>query len=359
MTGDTVGGVWTYTLDLAASLAPYGIEVLLASMGGEPSKEQRADAAKVGNLQLRTSGYKLEWMNDPWRDVEASGRWLLDLEDQFRPDVVHLNTFGHGALPWLAPVVLTAHSCVLSWWAAVKHEPVPPQWDRYRQLVEQSVHAAALLVAPSRAMLRAMEKHYGPGLPESRVVPNGRKHTGLRPAVKEPFVLTAGRLWDEAKNVAGVAAIADRLPWPSYVAGEDKDPNGRWIELSGCHSLGRLSAEELAGWFARASIYALPARYEPFGLSALEAALAGCALVLGDIPSLREVWRDAAVFVPPDDANGLQAAVCGLIERPAKRYHMAHRAMVRARTFTPERMARGYVEAYASLMGAGRTACAS
>ncbi len=32
----------------------------------------------------------------------------------------------------------------------------------------------------------------------------------------------------------------------------------------------------------------LPARYEPFGLSVLEAALSGCALVLGDIPSLRE-----------------------------------------------------------------------
>ena len=63
--------------------------------------------------------------------------------------------------------------------------------------------------------------------------------------------------------------------------------------------LGRLSAGELADWYARAAIYALPARYEPFGLSALEAALSGCALVLGDIPSLREIWGDAALFVPP------------------------------------------------------------
>jgi hypothetical protein len=54
--------------------------------------------------------------------------------------------------------------------------------------------------------------------------------------------------------------------------------------------LGPLEASELAGWMHRAAIYALPARYEPFGLSALEAAQAGCALVLGDLSSLREVW---------------------------------------------------------------------
>jgi glycogen synthase len=58
-----------------------------------------------------------------------------------------------------------------------------------------------------------------------------------------------------------------------------------------------------ADWYARASIYALPARYEPFGLSALEAALSGCALILGDIPSLREVWLEAAPYVSPDDES--------------------------------------------------------
>ena len=73
--------------------------------------------------------------------------------------------------------------------------------------------------------------------------------------------------------------------------------------------LGRLDERRWPSGWPRAAIYALPARYEPFGLSALEAALSGCALVLGDIPSLREVWGDAAVFVPPDDAGGLRDAL--------------------------------------------------
>ena len=60
-------------------------------------------------------------------------------------------------------------------------------------------------------------------------------------------------------------------------------------------------------WLRRATIFALPARYEPFGLSALEAGLAGCALVLGDIP-MREVWHDAAMFVPPEQPAALENA---------------------------------------------------
>jgi glycosyltransferase involved in cell wall biosynthesis len=100
---------------------------------------------------------------------------------------------------------------------------------------------------------------------------------------------------------------------------------------------------------ARAAVYALPARYEPFGLSVLEAALAGCALVLGDIPSLREVWGDAALFVHPDDGEGLAEALQGLMANPAERERRAALARARALTFTPRRMAEAYLELYAAL----------
>lgn len=362
MTGDTVGGVWTYCLELARALAPYGVEIVLAAMGSRPSEAQQAEAARIGNLRLLGSDYRLEWMDDPWPDVEKSGRWLLYLQDQYRPDVVHLNSYGHGTLPWRAPVVLTAHSCVLSWWAAVKTEPLPPRWNRYRWEVQYSLQAADLVTAPSRAMLRSLEANYGPALPPCRVIPNG--HSGIpapahREAAKEPFILTAGRLWDEAKNVAAVAEVAPRLPWPVYVAGESVGPNGGTARLDGCRLLGRLPAEALDGWYARASIYALPARYEPFGLSALEAALCGCALVLGDIQSLREIWDDAAVFVPPGDSGRLEAALRDLIENPTWRAEMARRSQQRARHYTPERMAGAYLDEYRTVAAQRRVACAS
>lgn len=100
---------------------------------------------------------------------------------------------------------------------------------------------------------------------------------------------------------------------------------------------------------SQASIYALPARYEPFGLSALEAGLSGCALILGDIPSLREVWGDAALYVPPDDAKALRWGLKWLIRNSALRADLAARALARARTYSLERMAQNYLDAYRSL----------
>jgi glycogen synthase len=96
----------------------------------------------------------------------------------------------------------------------------------------------------------------------------------------------------------------------------------------------------------RASIYASPARYEPFGLAALEAGLAGCALVLGDIASLREVWGDAATYVDPFDDDHLTRELQRLIADPGAVADLGRRALDRARTYTPERMAAAYLAAW-------------
>jgi len=100
---------------------------------------------------------------------------------------------------------------------------------------------------------------------------------------------------------------------------------------------------------ARASVFALPARYEPFGLAPLEAAHAGCALVLADIPSLREVWDDAAIYVDPDDDRALVAALRRLIERRELREERAAAAQCHAARYTPARMAAAYAAAYERL----------
>jgi glycogen(starch) synthase len=355
MTGDTVGGVWTYTLELAEALGAYGIHVILAAMGGPPSAGQRNEANCIPNLELLASDFKLEWMDDPWRDVTESGNWLLDLEEQYAPDLVHLNSYGHGALDWQTPVVVTAHSCVLSWWQAVKGCAAPESWNRYRAAVVDCLDGADLVVAPSRAMANAVKEHYG--MDGCRVIPNGRCASRFRRGVKEPFVFTAGRLWDDAKNVSAVAKIAPRLPWPVYCAGSTKEVSDR---PTGTPTfLGHLAPGALADWYSRAAIYALPARYEPFGLSALEAAHSGCALVLGDIPSLREVWSDAAVFVPPDDTGALADAIESLIADPAHRESMANNAFEHALQYTPRRMADGYLDAYRSIPPERRQLCAS
>lgn len=350
MTADTHGGVWTYALDVAQALQEYGVEITLATMGETLSEAQHDAVARVRNIDVVPSGFKLEWMDEPWADVALAGDWLLELARRVKPDIVHLNGYCHGSLKWNAPVLVVAHSCVLSWWNATKGEAAPSRWKRYHREVYWGLAGANLVVAPTQAMLDLLTDNYQP-LQNTRVIPNGRDPSGFPPAEqKRPVIFTAGRIWDEAKNIPALEAVAPLIAWPIFVAGENHHPDGSRATVRNLKFLGVLPPADLADWFSSASIYVSPARYEPFGLSALEAALAGCALVLGDIPSLREVWGDAALFVPPDDLQALRAALSEVINDDARREEMGRRARARALEYSIERMGRGYFEAYSELV---------
>lgn len=351
MTTDGVGGVWPYSLELSAALARHGIDVDLVALGPALHDAQRRAASAIRNTRLHEVPCRLEWMAEPWDDLAATGEWLLALEAKLKPDVVHLNGYVHGAVPWRAPRVVVAHSCVLSWWAAVHGCDAPDEWARYADAVARGLQGADVVVAPTRAMAECVVRHYGPPR-DLRVISNGRCGDPFAPApAKDPVIVAAGRLWDEAKNIRELCAAAPSLSWPVVLAGDDRGPDGRRVTSgSGLH-LGMLHGEQLRALFAHASIFVLPARYEPFGLSPLEAGLSGCALVLGDIQSLREIWGDAAVFVPPDNRSALVSAIECLIGNEAVRRDMATRARNRARRFTAEAMADGYADLYRELRG--------
>jgi glycosyltransferase involved in cell wall biosynthesis len=358
MTADAVGGVWTYVLELCRGLAADGIRVTLATMGPLPTSDQLAAAHGIPALQMVSGDFRLEWMDEPWSDVAAAGDWLLDLERRATPDLVHLNGFAHASLPFRAPVLIVGHSCMSSWAAAIPGAIEPAKLAAYSTRIRHGLHRADFVVAPSAVMLASLQHHYGP-LARTAVIYNGRSRDRFAPAVKEPLVLTAGRLWDAAKNIEAVAAVAGSLPWPVFVAGEG---DGAGMLGSDLHALGRLDEAGMAAWLGRASIFVLPARYEPFGLLPLEAALSGCALVLGDIPSLREVWGSAADYVDPDDRDGLRETVIRTME-PSRRDARARAAWTRAQSYSAASMADAYRGLYTQMSldseRSGRVTCAS
>jgi glycosyltransferase involved in cell wall biosynthesis len=345
MTTDTLGGVFSYATSLASWLSSQGVEVTLATMGANLTASQRAAAEQAG-ARVRESTYRLEWMQEPWDDVRRAGDWLLALEGELRPDVVHLNGYAHAALGWRAPVRVVAHSCVCSWFRAVREERAPNSWSRYREAVALAL-SAARVIAPTRALLKALHHEYG-RLRDGEVIYNGVPlPRRVQFSVKEPLVLCAGRLWDPAKNIGALQAAAHAVPWPIRAAGEASAPEGGAnVELTALSLLGTLSRAELGNWMERAAIFAAPALYEPFGLSILEAAGRCCALVLGDIPSLRELWDNCALFVDPRDPGALAAALKRLIAESALRQALAERAYLRAQSYDLERMGRAYLRSY-------------
>lgn len=352
MTADAVGGVWTYSLGLAAGLADAGVAVELAVMGPPPDAQQRRAAAGIPGLRLHESPLKLEWMEGAAADVVRAGDWLLELAARTSPDLVHLNGYAHATLPFGLPKLVVAHSCVRSWWRAVHGQDPPPAWDGYTRAVAAGLQAADHVVAPSAAMLAALVDCYGPLRPPASVIANGVPPLSRAGGLKRDVVLAAGRIWDAAKNIATLVAAAPALAWPVWIAGDRAPGEGLAAEFPGVTTVGRLHAAAMAGAYARAAIYALPARYEPFGLSILEAAQHGCALVLGDIPSLRENWDGTALFVHPDDAGGLAQVLAGLMANPAARAELGARARARARHFPLARTCAAVLDLYTGLTGA-------
>ena len=349
MTADTVGGVWTYAIDLCRGLANYGVQVVMLSMGHLPDECQSREAARLANLTLVPTEYRLEWMNGCEADLARSGELLLALEQEFQPDIVHLNTYWHAALLFGSPVLLAAHSCVPSWWAACRGTQLPEEWSSYCAMVRKSIEVADVLVAPSAAYLREFQRLHGPAS-RWRLIRNGRDPGLFRNGAKRHLVLAAGRIWDEAKNIRLLCDAAHGVSLPIVVAGDATGPNGETAPGKNVTLLGRLAPAELAKWMTCASIFVAPARYEPFGLSVLEAALSGCALVLGDIPTLRELWDGAAIFVSPSDADELRSVLNDLAERPTRCAELGAKACARAAHYSLARMARSYHQTYCSLL---------
>jgi glycosyltransferase involved in cell wall biosynthesis len=353
MTADTAGGVFQYALELAGGLADAGVEVLVATMGHAASAEQSAALRRLNaRIEVVHGDFALEWMDDPWSEVDAAGGWLLDLASRFDPDVMHVNGYVHAAIPFGRPTVAVAHSCLLSWWQAVRGTDVPPTFDEYRRRVSRGIASADVVVSPSSSMQAMLFRSY-PLPKKAAVIYNGRDPGRFRPADKEPFVLGMGRIWDEGKNLRLLDDVAREIAWPVVVAGPTTLGANR-CTLEAARHVGSLDEDAVRRLVGRASIYALPARYEPFGLSILEAALAGAALVVGDIPSLREIWDDAAVYVSPDDRAGAIESIRRLIEDASYRDEMSRRAHAHALRYSSAIMVSRYLHLYDQLLRGGR-----
>ncbi|MGY4158490.1 glycosyltransferase involved in cell wall biosynthesis [Bradyrhizobium sp. USDA 4461] len=343
MTTDAVGGVWSFSCTLATALVSMGADVHLVTLGPPPSPEQRR-MLRDFRVHLIETDLALEWQDPGGIDVPNAKRVLAGLESHIRPDVIHLNSFREASFEWTAPTIVVAHSCANSWALACNDTAWlnDPAWRHYTRAVRQGLNAANSWVSPSRALQQVIHELYCPSAP-GVVIWNGTLPTSL-PTPKRAFLLAAGRFCDRAKNLSAVVELARGLEWPVLMAGPtlSEVPAGPiW--------LGSLDYDALQARMKQAAIFVSFALYEPFGLAALEAASAGCALVLSDIPTFRELWDDAALFVDPADQRELNCTVRRLCADYDWRARLQHAAYERSRRYSLAQMAGAYHDLYAAL----------
>jgi glycosyltransferase involved in cell wall biosynthesis len=347
MTVDAVGGVWRYAMDLGSGLAAAGTEIVFVGLGPRPSLAQRDEADRIGKLLWLD--LPLDWLATDEAELAAIPDALARVAEEHDVDLLHLNLPSQAAgLRLDRPVLVVAHSCVVTWFAAVRGTDVPAPWAWQRDLNARGLHAADAVLVPSRSHGRAVEASYG-SLRRLTVVANATAHHAGT-AHKQPVVAAAGRWWDEGKNGATLDRAAGFTDWPVLMAGATRGPNGAACDLRNARALGQLSGPQVRSLIGSAGIVASPSLYEPFGLVALEAASAGAALVLADIPTYRELWSGAALFVPPRDADAWTATINGLAADDAEREMLGARASARARLFNLEAQREAVLAAYAGAL---------
>jgi glycosyltransferase involved in cell wall biosynthesis len=343
MTADALGGVWTYAIDLAAGLAGRGVAVTLAVLGPPPSAGQRRAAGACG-VRLVETGLPLDWLADGPAAIAEAARRLSALAGA--ADLVHLNSPAFAAdAAFGAPVVGVCHSCVATWWDAAGEGAPPPDFAWRTALLSRGYDACDALIAPTAAFARATRRRYGVA---PVVVRNGlaARETPAAPGDRAAVVLTSGRLWDRGKNVAALDLAAGQMRGRVQGAGPLEGPAGERVRLAAIAPLGQLEREAVARRLGGARVFASLALYEPFGLGVLEAAQAGCALALSDIPTFRELWDGAAVFVDPGDPAAVARTLDGLLDDPDHAAWLGALAAARAARFTLDAMVDGVLSLY-------------
>jgi glycosyltransferase involved in cell wall biosynthesis len=353
VTADSPGSDWPYSLDLARGLSRLGVETVLA-VTGTPSDDQRAAASRIEGLELVDTGLTLGGHAGNTSSLRAAGSEIAALAAEHCAEIVQLNSPGLAAgARFDLPVVAVQHRCTATWWEAVHDSALPPEFAWRRQVIRAGLQAADAVVTPTAAFAAATQRAYRLEH-RPRVVHYGRPPAPVPLYAPHDFVFTSGRLWDEGKNLELLDAAAAQIAVPVRAAGPIEGPNGASVLFDNIDCVGNLGEADLARWLSARPVFVSAALYEPFGLSVLDAASAGCPLILSDIPAYRELWDEVAVFVPPRDEEGFTRAIAKLVADDFERAVIGRAAKERAALYSPDAMAAQMAAIYRSLLPAIR-----
>ncbi len=273
-----------------------------------------------------------------------------------------------GPLRLMAPMVLVIHD--LSYYAHPEWFPWPGGLRR-RTLTRWSARGATRVLTVSAFSAQEIERYLDVPRTKLEVVyhglpPAGRFGEAGRPAPpREPLVLFAGSIFNRRHVpdlVRAFARVASRQPDARLVvAGENRtmpreDPAGLARELGIGDRVdvrSYVADAELGALYARAGVFAFLSEYEGFGLTPLEALAHGVPVVVGDTAVAREVYGEAALYVPPGDLDAAAAAIERLLVDAAARAAALARAAELLPRYSWERAAE---RTLAVLEGAARGA---
>ncbi|GIV92912.1 glycosyltransferase [Chloroflexus sp.] len=313
----------------------------------------------VGDPQRRTGGYLYHrevfrcWQarNQPVEEIvlgpadvagqiEARDR-AGQLVEAGRYDVIVVDALARAVVaPWLThwqrlcPVVTLVHELPT---VAGASDPREHEWEqmllRADALVAVSDDGANTLIARGVEPARIHIASGGCDRLLSRM-PVGE--------AREELVIAVAQ-WIPRKNLAHLVRVWGHVaehPWRLELIGEsDADPvyaGEVWQAIQHCPASvivrGVLADDELAERYARASLFALPSRFEGYGLVFAEALACGLPAIAGAVGPVPALVGAGGILVPPDDEQALSTALRTVMSDAHLRQHLSTAARQQAST---------------------------
>lgn len=265
-----------------------------------------------------------------------------------RPDVLHAPV-NVAPLSAGVPFVLTLHEAEPFMPGAGIPLPLLAWWRIARQ---RSARKARRIVTVSDAVKAEIVRWMG--LPDKKisVIHSGVDLERFGPTseaeaspMNAPYVLWSGRPYPrknvvrliEAFGLVRKAGRQERLVLAGVAGWAEREVEAAIAGVSDRTAIvrrGPIPDADIARWYRQASLYALPSLHEAFGFPMLEAMACGTPVVAGDIPALREVGADAAVYANPLSAASVAEAMLAVLGDPDKATSLGRAGRSRAEGFT-------------------------
>jgi glycosyltransferase involved in cell wall biosynthesis len=179
---------------------------------------------------------------------------------------------------------------------------------------------------------------------------DAREQFGL--PVDVPLIVSTGRI-TRAKNQIALLGALDRTPEAHLaiagIGAAEDDLRQAAVERGTSdrlHLVGELRPDEIYSFLAAGDVFAFASLTETFGLSVVEAAIAGLPIVSNDLPVLREVLsvdgQSAAIFANADDEAQFSDAIASLLGDHSRAAALTKVGRQIAERYRPEAMCAAY-----------------
>lgn len=300
--------------------------------------------------------------------------WLPKVLSEKKVDLLHAPHFN---IPLLSNIPMLANIHDVTY--LTHPECAPHRIGRVytRYMLKKAVQRVLHVITGTRAAANDIQAHFPVEDERLSVIGHGPEEMAgwvaqvrrgscesISPRVRElsRFILTVGNHLPHKNQITAIEALAKLGPlgFPDLILAI-AGPTGRGtaaLEKAAktfgvqdrVEILGAVEDKDLAYLYDNAALMIHPSKAEGFGLPVLEAMRVACPVVASDIPVLREVAADGAMFCAPDNAEAFAGAMGQLLLQPNRAESLAKKAVKRACQFSFTKAAEDTARIYSQLI---------